>query len=462
MKLSITFSRLALVAVAFFFLTPSLKLHAQTIYHVDANAPLTGSDGLQWSTAFPALELALTVATNQDSIWVAAGTYTPRSTTIQGIARSVSYVVPAGVEVFGGFDGTETVFDQRAGLFSQTILSGEIGTALPSDNAFHVLTFRNNDSPCLLDGFVVRDGNAMGATIPGGGAALVLDADSVEFRNVRFEDNMANLGGALVSSRSELDVALCTFSGNTSTDDGGAIFLRESRMRASHCFFLDNASRRRGGAVAMDRQATTSELLNCVFAENFSVNQGGAIFVAPGQQLGPGATIPAGDCRITNCTVYGNSSILAAGGGLWADESATVPPNIEVNNSIFWENSDNVGAGTAQIGGVLFTSYCDVQGGYAGVSNIDSDPLFFNPAAGNFRIPRMSPCRDTGNTSLLLMDILDVDGNMNDTEQLPIDIYDGTRVVSGIVDIGADETVPGGIGPGGDQGDAGNGGLSDK
>ena len=100
----------------------------------------------------------------------------------------------------------------------------------------------------------------------------------------------------------------------------------------------------------------------------------------------------------------------------------------------------------------MFTRYCDVQGGYAGVSNINSDPLFVNPAAGNFRIPRMSPCRDTGNTSLLLMDILDVNGNMVLNEQLPIDIYDEPRVV-GIVDIGADETRPGDIGTGGEFGD---------
>lgn len=440
MKISITFCRFALLAVAFSFLLPNMKLHAQTIYRVDASAPLAGADGLQWSTAFPALELALAVATNQDSIWVAAGTYTPRSTTIQGIARSVSYVVPAGVDIYGGFAGTETTLAQRAGLFSQTILSGEIGTALASDNAYHVLTYENNGTACMLDGFVVRDGNAMGAPDDDGGAVRTFNAIRVTFRNVTFEDNMAIRGGALASNLTQLDAVRCTFRGNTSTNDGGAIYVQAERLRASHCFFLENGSRRRGGAVAMRNQNSTSELLNCVFAENYSVRRGGAIFVAPGQQLGSGGTVQGGDCRITNCTVYGNSSILAAGGGLWANESATVPPNIEVNNSIFWENSDNVGPGTAQIGGVLFTSFCDVQGGYAGISNINIDPLLVNPAAENFRIRQTSPCRDMGDTNLLLADILDVNGDGFFGGLVPLDIYDGQRVVSGIVDIGADET----------------------
>ena len=40
--------------------------------------------------------------------------------------------------------------------------------------------------------------------------------------------------------------------------------------------------------------------------------------------------------------------------------------------------------------------YCDVEGGWAGVGNIDADPLFAEAAIQDYHILRTSPCRDTG------------------------------------------------------------------
>lgn len=51
-------------------------------------------------------------------IWVAHGTYDP------GRLADTSFVIPAGVSVYGGFAGYETIRDQRNPKKYQTILTG--------------------------------------------------------------------------------------------------------------------------------------------------------------------------------------------------------------------------------------------------------------------------------------------------------------------------------------------------
>ena len=55
-------------------------------------------------------------------------------------------------------------------------------------------------------------------------------------------------------------------------------------------------------------------------------------------------------------------------------------------------------------------SYSDVRGGFPGIGNIDAEPLFVRPAAGDLHLRPGSPCRDAGvDTGALLA--TDLDGN---------------------------------------------------
>ena len=73
--------------------------------------------------------------------------------------------------------------------------------------------------------------------------------------------------------------------------------------------------------------------------------------------------------------------------------------------------------------GNAVVSYSDVQGGWtgAGSNNIDADPLFQDPANGNFRLTCASPCRDMGNPDATLVpaDDQDVDDDGDTTEKTP-------------------------------------------
>ena len=69
--------------------------------------------------------------------------------------------------------------------------------------------------------------------------------------------------------------------------------------------------------------------------------------------------------------------------------------NPTITNSIIWGNNPNQiqGFGTPTI------TYSDIQGGWNGVGNIDSDPLFSNPDSSDFTLTENSPCKDAGNSS---------------------------------------------------------------
>jgi len=87
----------------------------------------------------------------------------------------------------------------------------------------------------------------------------------------------------------------------------------------------------------------------------------------------------------------------------------------------------------------LTVSHCAIKGGLGGVvgpgaivdlgSNIEADPLFFNQAGSDFRLPTGSPCVDHGTNQLWMVDAVDLAG--------------APRMVNGTVDIGTYETGEG-------------------
>src|SRR5687768_3109060 len=90
------------------------------ILHVRADAAGTETNGLSWATAFPTITQALQHATAGDEVWVVAGTY-------PGVIE-----VPAGVSLFGGFGGNETVRTQRDWERNRTVIDwNEWGDSYP-------------------------------------------------------------------------------------------------------------------------------------------------------------------------------------------------------------------------------------------------------------------------------------------------------------------------------------------
>jgi hypothetical protein len=341
------------------------------VLYVNADAAPNGN-GKAWDSAFTRLQDALAAAKDSGGavrqVWVASGTYAPAE---PGGDRTASFEMPGGVQLFGGFAGTETSLSQRNLAAPATVLTGDLNgndAGNPdsvADNSHHVVTADNVAANTTLDGFTIVSANADGEGPLGAGGGLWVQNGGLTVRNCSFIGNAAFDGGAVVAANADTTFVNCVFSGNDGADHGGGVYVF----------------------------AGTAALVNCTFAGNSTGGSGGGVYVQ------------FGDVQLTGCILWSNSD---AGG---TDESAQV----------------HVASGT------LAVNYSCVQGlsgSLGGVGNIGADPLFAAPVGkdgligtldDDLRLMGGSPAIDAANNAALPADADDLDGDGDTSELLPID-----------------------------------------
>lgn len=233
-------------------------------------------DGTSWKSALAGVQEALALATNGTEIWVAEGTYFPTQCDYcTNLQREISFKVPGGVKLYGGFTGSESSLSQRKWFAHPTKLSGHIGTESDSDNSYTVLTFKNADAGTLLDGFVITGGHS-DAWEPAGS------------RN-RAGGGIFN-DGAGRGGRSTVYVKNCVFLNNYA-EEGGAIFNHgyegEATIELDNCTFVDNRAGKGGGAIFSnnDKGLGKIDLKKCKFVKN-EAGFGGAVFITQSEGTG--------------------------------------------------------------------------------------------------------------------------------------------------------------------------------
>ena len=353
--------------------TALVRIISHDIIFVDADSSGL-NNGSSWDDAIQTLGQALEVADIGDEVWVAEGTYTP------GSAREDTFQLKKGVDLFGGFNGTETTREQRDFNVIFTTLSGDINGddgANPrtrQDNAFHVVTGQDG---AILDGFHITAGNADES---GGGIYNVLTSPTI--RNCRVFGNFSSdSGGGMYCSRSAAEIINTTFSGNRAGRDGGALYNVGSITLIEKCRFEKNESDWEGGAVY--NNFSRSVFKNSIFSGNSSL-RGGGIYIA-----GPSSP------TITNCTFTKNFAHFR-GGGIYNKSSS-----LTVINTILWNDTANDSDPeifNESIFNPAEITYSCVQGGYSGTGNIDDDPEFLDPASDIYYLKKNSPCIDSGTT----------------------------------------------------------------
>ncbi len=247
------------------------------VLYVNANA--TGNnDGSSWANAFTNVQSAITAANcfYGNQIWVARGTYKPTS----GTNRDAAFTMKNKVAIYGGFIGNETQLTQRNWRLNQTILSGDIGVQNDiNDNAYHVIFNNANglDSTAILDGFIVRDGNA--------------------FKGEYF----GNRGGGIHNFYTTPSFFNCVFTNNNAAEYGGAMFNESSSVKLVNCVFAGNTAWYGGGLY---NEAAATEIVNCTFSGNQVTFTGAAMYTF-------GAVSP----KVTNSIIWGNGSGIQNAGG---------------------------------------------------------------------------------------------------------------------------------------------------
>jgi hypothetical protein len=171
---------------------------------------------------------------------------------------------------------------------------------------------------------------------------------------------------------------------------------------AYNCIVSENTTERNGGGIL------GGEAYNCLVIGNYATNHGGGLC----------------DTLAVNCTVVGNEAGLT-GGGTYRSESPFLSADL---NCIVYNNTapefPNIQTPNAA------TNSCspDLIQGING--NINADPLFINPAAGDYRLLATSPCIDTG-TNAFVWSTLDLGWNPR--------IVDGDLDGDAVVDMGTYE-----------------------
>jgi hypothetical protein len=398
------------------------------IWHVDTDI-LASGDGTSWGTAFETIEEALTVAVDDDEIWIAEGQYIPTEEQTSGDSRSVSFLIRQAISIYGGFDGTELTLEDRDVSSHHTILTGDIygddnsGDNI-SENAYHVISSMNViTGSIIIDGLWIYGGNANVAAEPLGGGIFIDDSTTVP-----------------------INVSLCKIRDNNAINGGGIAVENTSLSLLKAKIKLNNASLYGGGLYING----DLEIDSCLITANKStLGEGGGI-------------ITSGDLSILNTTISQNSSRTAGG-------ISTYGPSVNVENSIIWGNNSTYGSSAQFHGsyatiGARYSCIEDLPDELSGNGNISLNPHFANPygadgVAGsgdeNYRLFQGSPCIDAGDNTVVttsrdLDGVLrfiddpytvdtgnDLDGNaiadMGPFELVPADVaQDGVRIWSGL------------------------------
>ncbi|HET8809781.1 MAG TPA: FG-GAP-like repeat-containing protein [Flavobacteriaceae bacterium] len=315
-----------------------------TLY-VDGNSGNDSNTGESWAQAFQTLTKALSEADGRDQIWVAEGTYFPD----EGFGatnddRNASFTVTGaqdGLEIYGGFAGTETQLNQRDPGAHPVILNGDIdGDGTATGNSYHVFSFDGTTDEggitlaTVLDGLTITNGNADGSSPDNraGGIYLVGNGNGNECSprivNTVFVNNSAEVGGAIycygAGGISSPAIVNSIFTGNTTTLIGGAIQTSGNNGGTSspvvaNSIFIFNHSDGDGGAIhnsAVNSGTSATQISNSIFWGNTATDKGNQIYNNDANPTLDNTIIEGGLTGIFN---NGSSGTTDGGGNLSID-----------------------------------------------------------------------------------------------------------------------------------------------
>lgn len=265
--------------------------------------------------------------TDRFEILLAGGTYKPSYRRMDASTETVdqrqnSYVIPQGVSIYGGFNGTEQISSKSADgqdivsipgvtgsftcmgdiseilsnraysdfnqnginepweLASQVILSGNVNVSEQVKNVYHVVysdAGKNQEplNPVILDGLTIMDGetsnilsNAADTDEIGRGGGIYSNGVSYLLNRCRLINNFAVRGGAVYMRDAKLTIVNSILAGNGTVDNAQPVVPTQlPRGGAVYVAGVSDAPKVYAGLYAV----------NTLWVNNETVGQGGAI-----------------------------------------------------------------------------------------------------------------------------------------------------------------------------------------
>jgi hypothetical protein len=318
----------------------------------DDNSGLSVNDPLL--TVSYALTKALSDSTNPLVIHLSSGVYSPSQTGERFPLNCRSHVSLVGE-------------DEASSILDGEDLSGICTCINDNDFSIATLTLRNgrtdkgggiyfDNSIANLSNVTIAE-NSAAATGPSQGGGIYCVSSAPNLKNVTIRDNIASswIGG-----------------------QGGGIYCKNSNPSMMNVLIVDNI------------------VYGGIYRSNARPNPTNGIIskkVVLGRQAGAGGGIYCVDCsnvNVINSTMSGNNA-ANHGGGIFCDNS-----NLNTLNCILWDNSPQE---IYAVSGSVAATYSDIQGGWPGLGNIDTYPMFASGPLSDYHLSSVSPCIDTGSSN---------------------------------------------------------------
>lgn len=331
------------------------------------------NNGLTWATAYASPQKAINALNDgtgqRGEVWVAAGTYAPSAHITEDTNSPVAFLMHSGINVFGGFRGTETSIDQRDGNYDgsndthpnrdsqytwkfrdqyRTIFQGASytlsnwnstkGEWIINSGSYHVVWF----APIAAHGVGTADNKVAmfdketvldGVTIEGG--KLTVEAGTVP------EGYLPHDGAGVLMGENAI-LRNCVVRYCSAAGRGAAVY--NGGGRVEKCLIYNNVNTAGdGGGVYIDGFGIVSR---CIVTNNKAHN-GGGVYMKKGK---------VADHAILALSVVANNE-NTANGAVYADQSGNLIHNTIVNNytSTSTDESDDNASHT---GGVYVNGYC--------------------------------------------------------------------------------------------------------
>ncbi|KPK86541.1 MAG: hypothetical protein AMS27_04790 [Bacteroides sp. SM23_62_1] len=296
----------------------------------------------------------------------------------------------------------------------------------------------------------------------GGGAMVIRNFSRVLIRHCVFRVNhSASNGGALfIGNDCSPEIDRCAFIENETASGGGAITLKYNSNPFIHnCLFYKNTSFFVGGAIWS--HFGKGKILNNTFSNNTAYNSGGALHLNSSNekiignlivnndahQVGGGVSNNESWPEFYNNHVCNNNAGLGGGINFWSMTNADLYNNIFWGNTEDWSGAKNpsqIDIGSSNATPNFYN--CIIQDGISGISDyhgiaeniIESQPQFINQSANtgtdadgldaDWTLSTTSPAINNGSNAI------------KDELLVEIDLMGRSRIIHGIIDIGALES----------------------
>ncbi|MBN2776399.1 MAG: hypothetical protein JXR36_02075, partial [Bacteroidales bacterium] len=383
-------------------------------------------DGNSWSNSLNGKDIQAAIEFDgTKQVWIKKGTYHPTSWpadsnynaihTMQGLIFDEQiekhFMLKQGVEIYGGFNGTETSVEERDIRTNETVFSGDIGIENDlTDNISHIFLNVSKeidlgggnysysiDSTAILDGFTITKGNTIRDFSNIGGAGMYNELANPTIRNCMFSKNQSFYdGGAICNNNGSMNLKMtienCDFTNNFSKYYGGAIhnYSEWNKLTLLNCKFVNNSTEYFGGAI---ETGFVTEIRNCLFDRNYAGRNGGAIYLS--------CYTSGSESKIINTTIANNTAVISGGG------ISTFYGNTTLTNSAMFNNGEEfnvvLDSDIPNINNCAISS--ELNFNHTGENNIHisptnagdpNSPYFSDPDNGNYMIQVASPLRNAG------------------------------------------------------------------